>query len=188
MRRLVRSLLLVLFLLAPAAGFGVAPLEEDIRVAVSKDGGVVRVDVELDVDATQEEVWNVLTDYPGMPRFLPMLESSVVLNRDGNRLEVAQHGRASHGPVSFAFDNVRRIVLTPQREISARIVSGDLAPGEVTTKLSSDGATTLVRVHGEYRPDIWIPPVVGPALIAEETREQWKLLRKEIVARRARHG
>jgi carbon monoxide dehydrogenase subunit G len=157
---------------------------DDIDVQVRKDGSLVRVDIELTVDATREEAWGVLTDYDRMAAFVPMVESSVVTKREGNELEVAQKGRAVRGPLDFPFSNVRRVALTPMREIHSRIVSGDLAPAEVITTLDSADGKTRVTVKGVYAPKIWVPPVIGPAIIAAETREQWQVFRKEILHRR----
>lgn len=189
MPTLIRSLSLALtLLLLPAAGDGAPRTPDDIEVHVRKDGNLIRVDIELVVEASQEETWDVLTDYAGMAHFVPTVESSVVLRRDGNQIEVAQKGKASHGPFSLHFANVRRIELTPKREIHSRIVSGDLAPGEVTTTLSSIGAMTHVIVKGVYAPGIWVPPVIGPAIISAGTKVQWQVLRKEILHRRGARG
>src|SRR5262249_22718064 len=137
---------------APARSAAMGPGDIDVRV--QKDGDLVRVDVDVTVDATREEAWNVLTDYENAASFVPLIESSVVLKREGNELEVAQKGMAMHGPLSLPFANVRRIALTPMREIHSRIVSGDLAPGEVITTLDGSGGSTRVHVKGVYAPNI----------------------------------
>jgi hypothetical protein len=188
---MLKPVLLFLFLGAAAlstlragADQPVPPVGE-IEVQVHRDQGLVRVNIDLAVDASQEEAWNVLTDYDLMPAFVPTLKSSVVTRRAGNRLEVAQEGSATRGPWSFRFANVREVELTPLREIRSRIVSGDLSPGEVVTVLESAGDLTRVTVRGVYTPTMWVPPLLGPALIEAETREQWQILRREIMQRRA---
>jgi carbon monoxide dehydrogenase subunit G len=175
-------------LLLVSASNGAPRTPDDIEVEVHKDGHLVRVQIDLVVDATRDETWDVLTDYDGMAAFVPTVESSVIVSRDGNNLEVAQKGKAARGPFSMRFANVRRVELTPKREIHSRIVSGDLAPGEVTTRIDSSGPLTRVTVTGVYSPHIWVPPVIGPALIASETKEQWQVLRKEIMHRRGTGG
>jgi hypothetical protein len=47
---------------------------------------------------------------------------------------------------------------------------------------------TLVTVKGVYLPNLWVPPVIGPVIIAAETKEQWQVLRKEILRRRGARG
>ena len=159
--------------------------ENDIDVRASKEGDVIVVDVDLAVRASRDEVWNVLTDYDHMAEFVANLESSAVISRIGNALDVMQKGTARYGLLSFPFESVRHVVLTPSREIHSKIVSGDMAGSEITTRVASDGAMTQVSVRSQFVPTIWIPPIIGPQAIASETRKQWFTLREEVLRRRA---
>ncbi len=62
---------------AAAAGYH-AP---DAQAVVVADGPRVIVDVRLQVAATRPQVWEVLTDYEGAPRFISKLRESKVLSR-----------------------------------------------------------------------------------------------------------
>src|SRR5207244_9604290 len=130
----------------------------DIRVHVQKRGALIRVDVEMTVPASAQEVWDVLTDYEHMAQFVSNVRSSEVLNRDTDRLEVAQKSATTFGLLHFAFDNVRRIEMTPPREIHSQVTSGDMNGSAFTTRISDDGATTRVVNHGDFVPTLWIPP------------------------------
>ena len=184
--RLRQWLLLVLTsgTIATGAGAALAP-DTDIDVRASKDGDVVVVDVDMAVSATQHEVWNVLTDYDHMADFVGNLESSAVISRNGNTLDVMQKGTAHYGLLSFPFETVRRIVLTPPHEIHSRIMSGEMTGSEIVTRITGDGAITQVSVRSRYVPTIWMPPIIGPSVIASETRKQWFTLREEVLRRRA---
>ena len=157
----------------------------DIIVKVQKKGEWVIVDVDFPVDATVPETWNVMTDYDNMSKFVSNLVSSKIIGREGNTLSVEQKGKASRGPLTISFENVREIVLTPQREVHSRLVSGDLKASEFTTRVIDRGAFTQIINHGEFIPNIWVPPVIGPALIEAETRKQFQELRLEILRRKA---
>ena len=143
------------------------------------------MDVDLAVRASRDEVWSVLTDYDHMAEFVANLESSAVISRTDNALDVIQKGKARYGLLSFPFESVRHVVLTPSREIHSKIVSGDMAGSEITTRVASDGAMTQVSVRSQFVPTIWIPPIIGPQAIASETRKQWFTLREEVLRRRA---
>ena len=181
-----------LFALAPepdavAQQAGTAPADDaDIAVHVVKNGASIMVDVDLPVNATAIETWNVMTDYDNMARFVTNLESSTILSRDRGRLVVAQKGKASRGPFTFAFENVREIVLTPYTEIRSRLISGNLEASEFTTRVLDHGASAQVVNHGEFIPKVWVPPIIGPAVIEAETRKQFQELRAEILRRKAR--
>ena len=55
MPNIIRSLPLALALLLPAAGYTAPCTPDDIQVHVRKDGSLIHVDIELSVDASQEE-------------------------------------------------------------------------------------------------------------------------------------
>lgn len=157
----------------------------DIVVHAQKVGDTIVVEVDCPVDAPRGLVWDVLTDYDHMAKFIPNLEQSAVRARMGNRLQVFQKGKASRGPLSIAFENVREIELVPQVEIRSRMVSGDMMPAGYTTRIVGDGSTLHIVHTGSYTPSIWVPPVVGPALIEAETRRQYGEIRDEVRRRAA---
>jgi len=159
--------------------------DRDIAVRIQQEGARIIVDVNLPVAATAIETWAVMTDYDHMASFVSNLESSRILERSGDRLTIEQKGRASRGPLSFAFQNVREIVLTPPREIRSRLVSGDLVASEFTTRVIDHGASAEIVNHGEFIPKMWVPPIIGPAVIEAETRKQFGELRTEIMRRKA---
>ena len=170
--------------IAPARAATADP-DSNIDVRASKDGDIVVVDVDMTVQASQHEVWNVLTDYDHMADFISNLQASSVISRTGNTLDVMQKGTARYGLLSFPFETVRRVMLMPPGEIRSRIMSGDMTGSEIVTRISADGAITQVSVRSRYVPTIWIPPIIGTSVIAAQTRQQWLTLREEVLRRRA---
>ena len=159
--------------------------EQDIVVRVQKDGQNIAVDVDCPVDAPWSVAWEVLTDYEHMAQFISNLEYSGVTSRVDNLLRVHQKGRASRGPLTLTFDNVREIELVPQREIRSRLISGDLKASDFVTRIVEVAARIHIVNSGRYTPNIWVPPLVGPALIEAETRKQYGEIRAEILRRSA---
>jgi uncharacterized protein YndB with AHSA1/START domain len=109
--------------------------DQDIVVHVQKDGQIIMVDVDCPVDAPRSIVWEVLTDYDHMAQFVSNLEYSGVDDRVDNVLRVHQKGKASRGPLTLKFDNVREIELVPDHEIRSRLISGDLKASDFTTRI-----------------------------------------------------
>ena len=182
LRRVLSPLLLALLWL-PLVAAGAAS-EAGIEVAVQVDGSAVQVDVNLTVPATPPEVWAVLTDFGHMPDFVSNLSSSQVLSREGNLLMVAQKGKASVGPLSFDFESIREIQLTPFELIRTRQIGGNLKKFEGITQLSGDNGQTHIHHHSNAISNVWIPPLVGRKFIANETREQFAEMRQEILRRK----
>ena len=83
---------------------------------------------------------------------LPQLTESRVMSRDGNRLRVMQKGRASRGPLSFSFENVRDVQLVPPTEIHTQLVSGTLRDARSVTRLVRTPTGSMLHNHGEYTP------------------------------------
>src|SRR5215470_8910068 len=173
----------LLFALAPVAL--PATDDADIGVRIQRRGSRIIVDVNLPVAAPAIDTWNVMTDYDHMASFVSNIESSRIISRDGNTLVVEQKGEAARGPFTFAFDNVREIVLTPIREIQSRLISGNLESSESTTTVVDHGTSSEILNHGEFIPRVWVPPIVGPAAIEAETRKQFQEFRTEILRRKA---
>jgi hypothetical protein len=159
--------------------------DQDIVVHVQKDGQSIAVDVDCPVDAPRSIVWEVLTDYDHMAQFISNLEYSSVRDRVDNLLRVHQKGRASRGPLTLAFDNIREIELVPYGEIRSRLISGDLKASEFTTRIVEVAAMLHIVNSGRYTPRIWVPPLIGPALIEAETQKQFGEIRAEILRRSA---
>ena len=157
---------------------------EDIASTARKADNLVVIDVSFLVSASPRETWDVLLDYDRMPTFLPNLQSSKILSRSPTRLEVTQKGGVTHGPFTITFDVVREVKIKPYTEIVSRIVSGNLKKVDSTTKLVPEGEGTRVTFHSESVPNIWVPPGIGPALIADETRDQFAAMRNEVIRRK----
>jgi hypothetical protein len=180
--------LIALSLVTVAVFASAAAPDEDIVVHAKKDGAEVVVEVDCPVRAPVATVWDVLTDYDNMSSFISNLQYSGIQGRVDNTLKVRQSGKATRGPLSFSFDNVREVELLPFTEVRSRLISGDLKASVFTTRLVDvDGLVHIVN-SGRYTPKIWVPPVIGPALIEAETRKQFGEIRTEILRRSERRA
>jgi len=189
-RRLIAALCVAagLPLSAAATTFPPAPVppDQDIIVHVRQAGAEVLVDIDCPVRAPVPVVWEVLTDYDNMSTFVSNLTFSGVERRTDNVLTVRQKGKVVRGPLSFAFDNVREIELVPGAEIRSRLISGDLKASFFVTRIADLDGVVHISNSGRYTPNVWVPPLIGPALIEGETRKQYGEIRTEILRRAAR--
>jgi hypothetical protein len=158
---------------------------QDIVVQVRKNGPQIAVDVICPVDAPAPVVWEVLTDYEHMARFISNIASSDVEDTAGNLLRVRQKGKASRGPVTLTFDIVREIELVPQSEIRSRLISGDFKSSDFVTRIVTTETGVHIVNNGRYTPNMWVPPFIGPAVIEAETQKQYGEIRAEILRRSA---
>ena len=183
-RMISKAVVALLFAALPVCAWSFNA-NQDIVVRVQKDGPHISVDVDCPVDARWSVVWDVLTDYDHMAQFVSNLEYSGVADRQDNLLRVRQTGKASRGPLTLTFDNVREVELVPYQEIRSRLISGDLKSAEFVTRIVEVAARIHIINSGRYTPNLWVPPVIGPALIEMETQKQFGEIRTEILRRNA---
>jgi len=157
----------------------------DIQVRVTRDGDTIIVVVDCPVHASAAQVWEVLTDFDHMTRFLSHLELSRAEDRGPLRLRVYQKGSTTSGFVRFAFENVRDVELTPIRYIRSRFIGGDLNASEYETEIEEGTVGVRIINRGRYVPGMFVPPLVGPVVIAAETRKQFVQIRDEILRRKS---
>ncbi len=171
------------------AGPFVAPAHADadppIDVNVRMQGEEVLVDVNFHVPVTPREAWAVMTDYDHATAFISKLEKSVILSRTDEMLLVSQKGTMGFGPFSVPIESVTEVRLTPYEKLQGRMVSGTMKKGESVTRLFAEAGGTRVVYHLESIPDVWLPPLIGRALVEYETRARFRQLVDEIARRKA---
>ncbi|MEZ5444895.1 MAG: SRPBCC family protein, partial [Gammaproteobacteria bacterium] len=124
----------------------------------------------------------VLTDFEHLSEFVPDMRSSRVVSAPGEPLRVEQQGVARVLFFERRIDVVFAIDLDPLRSVRFHAVDGNLRRMAGHWRLSGrDGC------HIEYRalstPEFWIPPLIGPALMRAQVRDQFNGVLKEISRR-----
>lgn len=153
-------------------------------VGVEIRDGVVHTRVDLAIAASAREVWDVLTDFDNLPRYISSIASSKVLSRNGNVLRLAQTGKAGFGPFTFEFKTVREITLTPIDKLESRFLEGNMKRMDSATRLESDAGITRIRYVAEAVPDTLLPLGLARSTIESGTREHFKEMAAEIARRK----
>jgi len=169
------------FFAIPALADSDEAIELDVRIQDEQ----VFVDVNFHVRATPQEAWAVMTDYDHATAFISNLERSAILARTDDTLLVSQKGTMGFGPFSMMIETVTEVRLTPYEKMQARMLSGNMKKNESTTRLIADASGTRVVYHLESIPEVWMPPIIGRALVEFETRARFRQLRDEILRRKA---
>jgi Polyketide cyclase / dehydrase and lipid transport len=176
------ALAIALFALA---GPAFAAPAQDVVVRVTRDGSTFMVEAEFSVTATQDEAWDVLTDFDHMSQILSNVDASRIMDRDGNRFQVVQKSHAQAGLLRVSLDSVRQVELTPKTEIKSRILkSNDLKSSDFTTRLAEEGGLIKVTVRGSFVPMGLAAAAANPDAVEANTRRQYSELRDEIVRRK----
>ncbi len=185
--RILRTLAVAGVLAVSFCAVAAAPSANDaIDVHVEHDGMMFTSSTEMTVPATDDEVWAVLTDFDHMAQILSSVDASMITNRNGNSFDVVQKSHAYAGPLRLTLDSVRRVELTPKREIHSQLVKGDLKSSDFVTRIAQDGSLTRISVNGKFVTGGFAAAAVSPELVEKQTRQQYQELRDEIL-RRQRH-
>jgi ribosome-associated toxin RatA of RatAB toxin-antitoxin module len=164
-----------------------APAADDVAVQVERQGDSIEVKARASVAAAQTLVWQVLTDYDGLARFIPGISRSVVRDRQGNRMVVDQAGEARF--LVFAFPIEVRLEITEGAPdwIVSRAVSGNFKRMTGRYDLRADAARGVCRLQyeGQLEPDFALPPVVGLAAMRGMIEAQFTAMVAEIERRAA---
>jgi carbon monoxide dehydrogenase subunit G len=157
--------------------------EPAIVVAVEKTGDTFVVDASVDLPIPVRVAWGVLTDFDSMASILNNLQSSRIVHRAGNTLQVAQEGTARFGIFSYTFQSMREIRLEPMQRIIARQLSGTASSFTSETTLSESRRGTLMYYHAEIVPGSAIARTFGGPFIRHEVEEQLGAMAAEMARR-----
>jgi hypothetical protein len=169
-------------------------------VAVERDGDTFYVRARASVAVDPRVAWETITDYEHMRDFLPNIERSRVVARNGTRLTVEHIGQF---PLFFFDIPVRvrlGIVQQPYERIVARSEAGEV-DGEPQTLRSFSGSYDLTVITVEHRAGIRLeyesrfelaeplPPILGDlfgtAMVTKTVRLQFEAMVREMVRRQA---
>lgn len=159
------------------AGNGVS-----VRVEIQDD--TVRIEADVVIAASARDVWDVLTDFENLPRYISNIAASKVLSRQGNVVRVAQTGKAGFGPFSLEFQSTRELTLTPYEKFESRMVEGNMKKFRGTTRLEERDGVTRIRYQSEAVPDTIMPLGLARSTIEAETREHYLEIGREVTRRK----
>jgi ribosome-associated toxin RatA of RatAB toxin-antitoxin module len=154
-------------------------------VTITRDGDTFRLDAALFAPVPPDLAWEVLTDFDRMGSFVPNVTSSRVLQRDGNRLSVAQRGVARFGPLAFGFESERLIEMTPRSEIRSLQVRGNMRRMESLTRFSPVQDGTAIAYRVEVEPGAFYPAALTERFLSHEVAEQFDAIVDEMLRRNA---
>jgi carbon monoxide dehydrogenase subunit G len=161
-----------------------APAAQPI-VSVQERGGVYTVAARFDVPQPPEVVREVLTDYPSIPRFVPGVQTSQLLERDGRYARVEQEA------VSKFMLFSKRIHLLLDVEEGADVIrfrdtsSQSFIHYAGAWTITRQGMETVVAYELNARPAFSVPSLILRKLLDRDASLMIERLREEIRARAA---
>lgn len=175
------NLLATLLTLQAAVALGA----DDLWVDVDRNGGSFAVRAEATVAAPIATVWQVLTDYDNLARFIPGLSRSAVQARSANRVVLEQKGEARFLVFSYPIEVRLEVLESPTNTIVSRAIEGNLKRMSGRYELRNAGGGIQLRYSGELEPDFGLPPIIGTLAVRTMVEEQFGAMVAEIERRAA---
>jgi len=181
-RLLTAAAVLFVLLLASSAVAEQPPTNLTVR----EDQGVYRVDARFLVDQPPSVVLAVLTDYEEIPRFMPQIESSIVLERGAGRTLVEQEA------VSRLMAFSKRVHLVLEIEERAGTLrfrdrcGRSFKSYEGTWRVSEQNGRTEILYELTTQPSFDVPEFLVKRLLRRDSVQTIEQLRREMAARSLR--
>lgn len=183
----MQVMILLAVLTLAAAPAWAAPDTGGIHVEITPDpggaSGLIRGSVEI--EATPEQVWEVLVDCGVAPRMVSRLKSCKVLERDPQgRWDVREHiSRA--GPLP-SVRSVFRSEYDPPRHIRFKRAGGEVKVLEGEWRLIplAGGQRTRVLYESRASAPFAVPAPIARMILRHDVPEALAALRREVMARR----
>jgi ribosome-associated toxin RatA of RatAB toxin-antitoxin module len=155
----------------------------DIHVVAERQGEhyVVRASAEMGVPS--EIAWEVITDYDNLEKFIPDMSDSHVVIREGNRVVVAQTGKARFLFFSRSIQVSLEVEETPFTRVTSRAIAGDFKEMEGSYVLEKQTSGVVLRYDGRLVPDFFVPPLIGTRMVKGVVEGQFRAMVQEIVRR-----
>ena len=165
-------LLLACLLVGGTAGAG-----DVSRLDVERQGSVFDVTMQARIDAPLDVVYSVLTNYGQLTQLSPsILESTVLEVRPGGLQRVRTVTHLCIWVFCTDLTQIQDMVDSPPDHLAATLLpEGDFRGGYARWLLRPDGDTTYMTFYAHMRPDFWVPPLFGAALVRAALEREARL-------------
>jgi ribosome-associated toxin RatA of RatAB toxin-antitoxin module len=164
---------------------------DPVRVTARWHGDAVIVEAQARLRAPLHLIWEVLTGYDRYADFVPDLQSSRVLSRDGDAALVEQRGTAGFFLYRFPLEVQLAVTEVPFSRVTSEAVAGNFKELSGVYELfpeadaardpggSPEGNVVRFGYRGRLVPAFRLPPLIGlPALRASVERQFGALVRE----------
>lgn len=171
------------FFAAVIAWLLAANLNASSQVKVTEDAGVYTVSAWFTVPQTPSAAFAVLTDYENLPRFMPGLKKSVLVERSASTVILEQDAVAKF--LTFS-KNIHLRLQTVEQDHTLHFKdtsSKSFSQYEGSWRISTRGAETLITYDLTANPSFAVPQFLLRRLLSRDADHMIDALQKEMAAR-----
>jgi len=146
-----------------------------IKLEVEENDDIYQLHIEMDLDAPADTVRSVLTDYQHWTQLNPSITASeIIRTTQKNRIRLAT--RYERCVLAFCVDlkKVEDIVEDSDGRIQAFTEPGlsNYQCGRASWTLMDTGHGTRVIHKAIFKPEIWVPPLIGTSIVKDTIGEE----------------
>ena len=175
--------LLLLLLVLPVTGRAA-----EISVQTTRHGDSFEVEATAQIEADVADAWKVLTAYDRLAEFIPGMQESRVVLRDGSKVVIDQRGEASL--LFFTFPMRVRLAIEefPNDRIVSNAIAGNFKELHGVYHLQAWDAGLRLRYEGRFTPDFGVPPLIGTLVVRSTVERRFIAMVREIEKTRRREA
>jgi len=149
---------------------------ELIDAHVDRVGEHYTLHLDMRIEGHQKDVYAVLVDFKHIPLLNDSIKSSQLLESKG---KVHRVQFETEGCVLFVCKRINQVVTVTELG-DGYIMSvtdpahSDLKYGKTLWQVIDEGKTTRITYNGEFVPDFWVPPLIGPILYKNRLLDEGK--------------
>ncbi|MGH8640733.1 MAG: SRPBCC family protein [Burkholderiales bacterium] len=129
----------------------------DVSVQATRDGEAVEVEAVADIAVGMARAWQVLTDYNRFSEFVPDLQASRIVSRQGPSIVVEQKGAARFLFFSYPIEVRLAVTEHPRQRIESRAIAGNFRELRSNYTLEPREGGVRLRYQGRLVPDFQLP-------------------------------
>ena len=152
----------------------------EISVQTTRHGDAFEVEATADIDADVADAWKVLTDYDRLAEFIPGMQESKVISRDGPNVVVDQRGETGLLFLTFPMRVRLAIEEQPYERIFSTAIAGNFKELHGVYHLQARGAGLTLRYEGGFTPDFGFPPLLGTLIVRSTVERRFGAMVREI--------
>ena len=163
-----------------------APVTADTLNQATVDfvDGIYQMGFDVEVNASQADVYRMLTDYEHLPLLNDMVKESHIVTRTGSG-ESIRETRLKFCVLFFCntIRIVERLLENGVNSIKASVIPerSDLQHGETMMFIHAEnGNRARIEYGSTIQPKFWVPPLIGPWIIRKKMKSELGVMMQRI--------
>ena len=160
----------------------------DISSDVSQDGDFISVTASAELAVPQALAFQVLTDYERYPEFIPDIDHSKVLLRQGTGLVLEQRGTMKFLFFSQPIDIQLAVVESAPNRVVSRVLGGNLRGFSGRYELQPVAGGVRITYSSRFIPAFVLPELLGTLIVRNVFVKGFEAILREMQRRHAKAG